>query len=157
MIYSHSMVKEIILTTNNTFRNGWAPCSTLQALSGVCGCYFRSHKYSCSDRKVDLLEVFGIEVNEDVDAIHPQSYCHPCNNIIYHTVKHTRDGKDYNPQKTIATWSAHSVNCSVCLSVRTHSVGGRRPAKGSFQSAIKHIKSIAPPTICQPHRVFCTY
>ncbi len=64
------------------------------------------------------------------------------------------NGKDYNPQKTIATWSAHSVNCSVCLSVRTHSVGGRRPAKGSFQSAIKHIKSIAPPTICQPHRVF---
>ena len=45
----------------------------------VCGSYFRNkkgpqgHKYSCSDRKVDLLEVFGIEVNEDVDAIHPQS------------------------------------------------------------------------------------
>ena len=101
-------------------------------------------------------------MNEDVDAIHPQSYCHPCNNIIYHTIKHTRDGKDYNPQKTIATWSAHSVNCSVCLSVSTHSVGGRpkkqsytpgRPAKGSFQSAIKHIKSIAPPTICQQESV----
>ncbi len=97
----------------------------------VCGSPFRNKKgsqgrrHSCSDRKVDLLEVFGIDINEDVDSIHPQSYCHRCNNIIYHTFKKTRDGREYNPMKVIATWSAHSANCSVCSSDRTRSVGGR--------------------------------
>ncbi len=95
----------------------------------VCGSYFRNkkgRKYSCSNRKDALLEVFGID---DVDAIHPRSYCHPCNNIIYKTLKQKRDEKD-----KVATWFEHNANCSVCDT--THSVGGKqvyapgRPAKG---------------------------
>ncbi len=113
----------------------------------VCGSPFRNKKgpqgcrRSCSDRKVALLEVFGIDINEDVEAIHPQLYCPPCNNIIYHTFKKARDGRKYNPMKVIATWSAHSdINCSVCSSESTRKVGGRprkqvyapgRPAKTS--------------------------
>ncbi len=42
----------------------------------VCGSRFKNKKarrYSCSDKRVDLLEVFGIDVNDDVDEIHPQA------------------------------------------------------------------------------------
>ncbi len=133
----------------------------------VCGSRFKNKKarqdrrYSCSDKRVDLLEVFGIDVNDDVDEIHPRSYCHPCSNIIYHT-KAAKDKREYNPRKVISTWSAHTENCVVCSSDVIHSVGGRpskrvyksgRPPKGSFQSTIKHIQAIAPLTFCQKEKV----
>ena len=133
----------------------------------VCGSRFKAkksrqdHRYSCSDKRVDLLEVFGIDINEDKDEIHPQSYCHPCSNIIYHT-KAAKDKTEYNPRKVIETWSAHTDNCLVCSSDSIHSVGGRpskrvykpgRPAKGSFQSAITHIQAIAPLSFCQKETV----
>lgn len=98
----------------------------------ICGNPFTKRKgvgdrrFSCSDRKNDLQEVFGIKVDNDVEALHPHSYCHPCNNIIYHTRKKSREGKTYNPRKVIVTWSAHSEhNCLVCKNISTHSVGGR--------------------------------
>ncbi len=68
-------------------------------------------------------------------------------------------GRQYNPRKVIASWSAHSEdNCLVCSSCSTHSLGGRprkqsyapgRPAKGSFRSSIQYVHTIAPPTFCQ--------
>ncbi len=135
----------------------------------VCGSPFTNKKgpsgrrYVCSDRHGDLLEVFGIDVKNDLEEeIHPQSYCHPCNNIIYHTHKTASDGKLYNPKKVIATWSDHTEHdCPVCTSVRTHSLGGwpkkqfksGRPARGSFQLAIQHIKLIAPSTFCKQEAV----
>ncbi len=131
----------------------------------VCGNPFTKRKgvgcrrFSCSERKNDLQEVFGITVDNDLEALHPPSYCHPCNNIIYHTRKKSKEGKTYNPRKVIVTWSAHSEhNCQVCLNISNHSVGGRpkkqvytpgRPSKGSFLSVIQHIRSIAPPSFCQ--------
>ena len=142
----------------------------------ICGNPFTKRKgvgdrrFSCSDRKNDLQEVFGIKVDNDVEALHPHSYCHPCNNIIYHTRKKSREGKTYNPRKVIVTWSAHSEhNCLVCKNISTHSVGGRpkkqlytpgRPSEGSFQSVIQHVRSTAPPSFCQqetaisPHVIF---
>ncbi len=64
-----------------------------------------------------------------------------------------------NPTTRQSRLSAHSdQNCVVCTGASTHSVGGRprkqhnpgRPAKGSFQCAITHIRS---PTFC-PHNIF---
>ncbi len=62
-----------------------ALCSGLWiSLKGPSG-----RRYVCSDRHDDLLEVFGIDVS---DLIHPKTYCHPCNNIIYHThITHTQE------------------------------------------------------------------
>ena len=108
----------------------------------VCGSPFRNKKgpqgcrRSCLDIKVALLEVFGIDINEDVEAIHPQLYCPPCNNIIYHTFKKARNRREYNPMKVIATWSAHNdINCSVCSSESTRKVS-RRPRK-QLQASVR--------------------
>ncbi len=139
----------------------------------VCGSHYKNKKgraYSCSERKVDILKVFGIDISEDVETTHPQSYCKQCNNIMYNTAKKAMDGRQYNPRKVIASWSAHSEdNCLVCSSCSTHSIGGRprkqlyapgRPAKGSFRSCIQYVHTIAPPTFCQqatviaPHDIF---
>ncbi len=114
----------------------------IAVLSKHCGSRFKTkkakkahqdHRYSCSDKRVDLLEVFGIDINEDEDEIHPQSYCHPCSNIMYHTkaAKAAKDKTEYNPRKVIATWSAHTENCLVCSSDSVHSVGGR-PSKRTW-------------------------
>ncbi len=78
----------------------------------VCGSFFKKKKgsqnrrISCSDRRADLLEVFKIDIDQDMDDIHPQCFCHLCNNIIYHTKKKASDGKPYYPTITITTWSA---------------------------------------------------
>ena len=93
----------------------------------VCGSRFKTRKgpqsrtFSCSDR------------HDDSEATHPKSYCHSCNNIIYHTHKKAQCGKEYNPHKVIAQWLAHSDNnCSVCESSSTPNVGGR-PKKQLLQ------------------------
>ncbi len=134
----------------------------------VCGSFFKkkkgsqNRKISCSGHKADLLNVFKIEIDTDLEDIHPPSFCHSCNNIIYHTKRKASSGTPYYPTITISTWYVHSEqNCVVCTGASTHSVGGRpkkqnnpgRPGKNSFQSAITHVKSIAPPAFCQQNNV----
>ncbi len=49
--------------------------------SVLCGSHYKNKKgraYSCSERKVDILKVFGIDISEDVETTHPQQ----CNNNI---------------------------------------------------------------------------
>ena len=136
----------------------------------MCGGHFKQKKgpgaqarqYSCSDNQIDLEEIFGIKVTEDSPTVHPPSYCNRCQNIIYFTRKASREGSIYKPRKLeVAAWCEHGEGvCSVCEDHSSHKVGGRpkkrvyapgRPKRGSVQSVVRHIKTIAPPTFCQ-HR-----
>ena len=120
----------------------------------------RTRQYPCAESKDDLLETYGIDTSNDAYTIHPQSFCHPCYNIIYFSKKAKKEGKEYNPKTVVATtWSEHSeVNCTICEDYTSHAFGGRphkntytpgRPKNSSALSALRHIRSVAPPSLGQ--------
>ena len=136
----------------------------LSTLCRVCGAPFKNkkgplgRKHSCSDRRTDLLDVFEVNIGSDSPNLHPPSFCHSCNNIMYHARRKAKSGEtEYTPKKVIATWHDHSEHhCPVCIRVSTHSVGGRpkkqvytpgRPPMGSVHTIVKHISMIAPPSL----------
>jgi len=95
----------------------------LSKLCRACGSVFRNKKgpqgakYSCKD----LLRIFNINIATDKTDTHPEFFCHPCCNIIYHSTKAKKEGAEYHHRKVTATWFEHSdiddSNCPICTSV----------------------------------------
>ena len=119
--------------------------AVLQKICRVCGesltRAFRVH-YECAETKhaKKLMKVFGIDVSRDDHSVHPHNLCHKCQNVIYTSNKRA-EGRDYTNE-----------GCSVCQHISVVQRGGARkikvgrPAEVCYQSAIRHIRSIAPPS-----------
>ena len=132
----------------------------LQKICRVCGeslaRAFRVH-YGCAEPKHarNLRKVFEIDVLTDESTVHPPNFCHKCQNIIYTTIKRVEDGRDYTPRLTLFDgWVEHTDEaCSVCRHIAAVQRGGARkktkggrPAEGSCMSAMRHIRTVAPPS-----------
>ena len=132
----------------------------LQKLCRVCGeslaRAFRVH-YKCAETQhtENLMQIFGINVSNDDLSVHPEYFCHKCRNVICVANKRAKEGRDYTPRVVkFDGWTEHTdVNCSICQHISVVQRRGARktkvgsPAAVSCQSAIRHIQSIAPPSL----------
>ena len=127
----------------------------LQKICRVCGeslaRAYRVH-YGCAR---NLQKVFEIDVLTDESTVHPPNFCHECQNIIYTTIKRAEDGRDYTPRLTLFDgWVEHTDEaCSVCRHIAAVQRGrarkktkGGRSTEGSCMSAMRHIRTVAPPS-----------
>ena len=135
----------------------------LSKLCRVCGNLLGKAKarnistYLCSDFKQHLVETFDIHTDSDSPDSHPQRFCRACYDVIKGKEKAVVGVAVYKPQVQVFNqWCHHHDHyCAVCDHFGKLSIGGRpkkvkrvgRPATVSFRSAIKHIRSIAPPTL----------
>ena len=134
----------------------------LQRLCRVCGYTLTkggksTKQYQCADNKEALQTSFGIDVSKDKTNIHPASYCHPCSSVMYFKKKAEQQQREDNHTRRVFDWKEHAGgtdNCMVCSELTTIRAGrprkpkrSGRPANISQLSAIKHIKSVAPPPL----------
>ena len=92
----------------------------LQKLCRVCGeslaRAFRVH-YRCAEAKhaKNLMAVFGIDVSKDDPSVHPENFCHKCQNVIYVATKRSEQGREYTSRVILFDgWVHHSPTCSLC-------------------------------------------
>ena len=133
----------------------------LHKLCRVCGdslarAFRVQHRCAEEKHTKNLMKVFGIDVSTDDPSIHPESFCHKCQNVIYTALKRADEGREYTPRVILFDgWVEHSANgCSICQHISKVQRGGSkkkvkagRPARVSCQSAIRHIRSTAPPSL----------
>ncbi len=119
--------------------------SKLEKLCRVCGGQLgkgkSARRYTCSNYHADLKETFSIDTHLDEPHKHPTQFCHPCKNAIYFNKKDNR---------TLYDWKDHRESTCLICSPPPLKLGRpkRQPKTGrppivSYQSAIKHIKSLA--------------
>ena len=105
----------------------------LHKLCRVCGdslarAFRVQHRCAEEKHTKNLMKVFGIDVSTDDPSIHPESFCHKCQNVIYVAVKRADEGREYTPRVILFDrWVEHSADgCSVCQHISKVQRGGSK-------------------------------
>ena len=74
----------------------------LHKLCRVCGdslarAFRVQHRCAEEKHTKNLMKVFGIDVSTDDPSIHPESFCHKCQNVIYVALKRADEGRSTPP------------------------------------------------------------
>ena len=114
----------------------------LDNLCRICGKSFgKNTKYTCS-KYLQILEVLSIDLSNDSEEIHPQSFCNSCY-LAAKRISSSSCNIVRRPVRQQLNWLAHSeVNCNVCKGKgrgrpKNSHIGGRP----SLLTA--HIRSVA--------------
>ena len=95
---------------------------TLSQVCRVGGCRFRSLSrstaYPAKDFVKELNVCFGLEVDKDVEGVHPPAICVICRQVVRRCRNAVASGHDYVTQAggcgEIQQWEPHSPSCLLC-------------------------------------------
>ena len=91
--------------------------TVLDNLCRVCGKAAQTKsakvKHSCTQHTENLMQVFGISIDNDDPDTHPQHFCHPCHLVIHKALTY---GGDYKHRTSAYDgWCRHvEGSCRVC-------------------------------------------
>ena len=125
----------------------------LQKLCRVCGSYLQHSRavYRCEDHQHCLLEVFRIDLAQDLEHIHPPHLCEHCQAVMSKAVAAGKDVTIYLHFVKAFEWSEHAeVEYHVCNHVAKSKKGGRpkkarknrgRPIANSAHTRLDQLQS----------------
>ncbi len=117
----------------------------------VCAGKLTRVTYQCSKKKDQLLKYLGVNVEADLEGVHPQVFCNTCWAKLKKIEKATASGTVARTSllQTPFSWAVHGDTCTTCEHFKQKSLGGRPRKRKNIpscpSSVVTHIHSIAGP------------